>query len=142
MEQGTQGYTIRESAAQIGASIPWIRKQIRQGTIQPPQVIGRHGNEYRLSDTDLGVLRGSYKRGTSRQGTALNRYAEIEANLMHALAEVAAAQARADERQTALDHERQRVEHLEAQLLVERERRERMQSLGFWDYLRGRQHTV
>ena len=130
------GYTLREAAVEVGASVSWLRGLIRRGTIDPAKVQGKHGPEYRLNDGDLEAARSAYPDKASRSaGTRLARVEELQADYTRVLVEMSAERARAEA-------ERERAERAEDALARERERVEALKSLGVVDRLLGRHKRV
>lgn len=142
-----QGYTLREAAQEIGASVPWFRKQVYKGALTPPLVEGSHGKEYRLTAADLEAARGLYhaRGGTGKRTDRLTNtqaLALVTKTLEQAQEAVAVARALADERGEALARERERADRLEQTLVEERERRERLQGMGALAFLFGGRRRI
>ena len=121
-------YSLREVATMTGASLSWMRKQLHKGTLAPAQAIGKHGQEYRLTDDDVDVVRRLYtgSSGAIRPAGHVSNAGAIQ--LARVAVEVA--QALANERGEALARERERADRLEKELTD-------LRSMSAWRFLFG-----
>lgn len=141
-------YTVREAAELLGVKPGWIRKRIASGVISPQRVGPKRKGRYVLTARDIQwleqlALQGSKAASRARNQLALKRrdllerIEQLESDRANLLAQVAWARAVSKEQQKALEHERSRVERLEAELAAERARIEALKALSAWDRLRG-----
>lgn len=148
--------TVREAAESLGVKPGWVRRRIADGVIQPVRADGKGKKRYLLDADDLEVLRswaemravGSVRRSRSASmasgadAHALARVEQLEEERSNLLAQVAWARALAQEQQKAIEHERARVERLEAELRTQQSRIEALKALTVWDRLLGRHKGV
>lgn len=127
-------YTVKEAAKQIGASVSWVRKQIRAGNLQPTLYVGKHGQQYGFTEADLDAARGLY-HARKRKTDALVVHSEESERLQQAIAAIASAQATAES-------ERLRAERAEQSLATAQQRIESLKAMGVLDRLLGRHKRV
>lgn len=148
--------TVREAAESLGVKPGWVRIRIADGVIQPVRAEGKGKKRYLLDADDLEVLRSWAQARTTRSSKsgrsvsaasaadahALARVVQLEEERSNLLAQVAWARALAQEQQKAIEHERERVQRLEAELRVQQSRIEALKALTVWDRLLGRHKGI
>lgn len=148
--------TVREAAESLGVKPGWVRIRIADGVIQPVRAEGKGKKRYLLDADDLEVLRSWAQARTTRSSKsgrsvsaasaadahALARVVQLEEERSNLLVQVAWARALAQEQQKAIEHERERVQRLEAELRVQQSRIEALKALTVWDRLLGRHKGI
>jgi len=134
--ESERGYTIAEVRERVGCSDSWLRKNIRKGTFgDVEKVHGPFGVEYRFTPEQAEAAEERYagkRTGTGEAGPSRSELTTL----------VVQARADADKWQTLAVERGDRLQALEEQTRIDRERIERLLSLSLWDRMRGKHRQV
>lgn len=130
------GYTIAEVRERVGCSDSWVRKHLRKGTFgDVEKVHGPFGVEYRFTPEQVEHAENLYAGKRTGTGDVGPSRSDLTALVVQARAEVETWQTIAAERG-------ERLQALEEQTRIDRERIERLLSLSLWDRMRGKHRQV